>query len=84
MGQPNRAFPINKAEKEQVQKRFGKKLAEIRTKNGVTQEKFAFDIGVDRTYVSYIERGERNPSLYVLWKMAKNLKVSLSELTNID
>lgn len=69
-------------DKLEVQRKFGKKLAEIRNKNGPTQEQLAFDIGVDRTYISYIERGERNPSLYVLWKMARYLKVSLSELMN--
>ncbi|TSC86268.1 MAG: MunI regulatory protein [Microgenomates group bacterium Gr01-1014_7] len=75
--------PSEQQDKMQVQKKFGKRLAEIRNKKNITQEKFAFEIGVDRTYISYIERGERNPSLYVLWKMAKHLKVSLSELTDL-
>lgn len=66
--------------KDQVQKNFGKRLAEIRTNKNITQEKFAFDIGVDRTYVSYIERGKRNPSLWVLWRMSKLLNVKLPEL----
>lgn len=69
--------------KEEVQKKFGKRLAELRTSKNITQEKFAFELDVDRTYVSYIERGKRNPSLYMLWKIAKALKVSFSELTKI-
>lgn len=40
-------------------------------------------LGVDRTYISYIERGERNPSLYLLWRMAKALKVRLRDLMDI-
>ena len=71
-------------DKIEIQTKFGKRLAEIRNKKGITQEKFAFDLGIDRTYVSYIERGERNPSLFVLWKMAKSLDVKLSELTDFS
>lgn len=76
--------PAQESDKLQLQVKFGKRLAEIRGSKGIAQEKFAFDIGVDRTYISYIERGKRNPSLFVLWKMAKSLKVKLSELTNLD
>lgn len=76
--------PINSSElrkKEEVQNRFGKRLAELRASKDITQEKFAFELDVDRTYISYIERGKRNPSLYMLWKIAKALGVSFSELT---
>lgn len=69
--------------KEEVQKKFGKRLAELRDQKNITQEKFAFELDVDRTYISYIERGKRNPSLYMLWKISKALKVSFSELTKI-
>jgi transcriptional regulator with XRE-family HTH domain len=64
-----------------VQKMFGQRLAEIRSNKKITQENLSFEIGVDRTYISYIERGERNPSLYILWKISQALKVDLSELT---
>lgn len=70
------------SDKLQLQVKFGRKLAEIRKNKGIAQEKFAFDLGVDRTYISYLERGKRNPSLFVLWKMAKSLQVKLSELTD--
>lgn len=66
--------------KEEVQRKFGKRLAELRDRKGFTQEKFSFELDVDRTYVSYLERGKRNPSLYMLWKIAKALKVNLPEL----
>lgn len=74
---------INHKEKEEIQRKFGKRLAELRDKKGFTQENFSFEVGVDRTYISYIERGKRNPSLYMLWKIAKALSIRLSELTNI-
>lgn len=59
---------------------IGKNLHEIREKKGVTQEKLALDAGVNRAYVGYIERGERNPSTEVLVKLAKALNVSPKDL----
>lgn len=47
---------------------------------GVSQEEFADLCGLDRTYVGGIERGERNVALVNLEKLAKALKISLSEL----
>lgn len=76
--------PINSSElqrKEEVQKKFGKRLAELRANKNITQENLSFELDVDRTYISYIERGKRNPSLYMLSKIAKALRVNLSELT---
>lgn len=73
---------IQQKEKAEVQKEFGKKLAMVRTEKGITQEQLAFDIGVDRTYISYIERGKRNPSLYLMWRLAHLLQVPLVRLTD--
>lgn len=80
MGRINKSFPIDRKEKEALQRKFGKRLAEVRQKKRITQEGLSFETGVDRTYISYIERGERNPSLFMLWRLAKALKVSISEL----
>lgn len=80
MGRTNKDFPANPKERLDVLKKFGKKLAEVRSKKNITQENLAFEIGVDRTYISYIERGERNPSVYILSKLSKALKVDSSEL----
>jgi len=82
MGRINKSFPTDPKEKVVLQKKFGKNLVEIRTKRGITQEVLSFETGVDRTYISYIERGERNPSLFMLWRLSKALKVRLSELTD--
>jgi len=67
-------------EKKTVQQRFGRRLAELRNQKSITQERFSFALGVDRTYISYIERGERNPSLYLLSRMAKVLGVQFRDL----
>ena len=63
-----------------VRIRFGRALRGRRTRLGVSQEAFADLCGLDRTYVGGIERGERNVSLVNLEKLAKALKISLSEL----
>jgi len=65
---------------EEVRIRFGKVLRERRRKLGVSQEAFADLCELDRTYVGGIERGERNVALINIEKLAKALKISLSEL----
>jgi transcriptional regulator with XRE-family HTH domain len=59
---------------------LGKRVRTLRKKKGLSQEAFADLCGLDRTYVSGIERGVRNPSLVNLEKLANALGVSLSEL----
>ena len=61
-------------------KKFGKRAREERTKRGLSQEELGFQSGLDRTYISGIERGERNPSLKNIGKLAKALKTPLFEL----
>jgi transcriptional regulator with XRE-family HTH domain len=65
---------------EDVRIRLGRALRARRRKLGVSQEEFADLCGLDRTYVGGIERGERNVALVNLEKLAKALKISLSEL----
>ncbi len=60
--------------------KFGLRIKELRKKKSLTQENLAFDIGVDRSYMGFIERGERNPTLAKIGKIAAALKVSLKEL----
>ena len=60
--------------------RFGSRLRERRTALGLSQEKFAGKCGLDRTYISGIERGKRNLSLRNLELIATALGISLSEL----
>ena len=60
--------------------RFGRKLREVRGRTGISQEKLADRAGLHRTYVSSVERGERNISLQNIEKLAKALGVSMAEL----
>jgi transcriptional regulator with XRE-family HTH domain len=60
--------------------KFGKRLAEIRKERGFTQEQLAEMVDVHRTYIGFIEQGKRNPTIGNINKIAKVLKVKLSEL----
>lgn len=55
-------------------------LRRIRVALGVSQERLAFDAGVDRSYLGGVERGEANPTVDVLDRLAETLDVPLAEL----
>lgn len=52
---------------------FGEGIRTLRRKSGLSQEAFADEIGIDRTYMSGIERGARNPTLTMICRIAKAL-----------
>jgi transcriptional regulator with XRE-family HTH domain len=60
--------------------RFGGRVRELRQSAGLSQEAFADHCGLDRTYISGIERGKRNVSLENLKVLAKALDLTLSGL----
>lgn len=60
--------------------KFGKKIQGTRKRVGISQEKLADKVGVHRNHMGRIERGETNPPLYTVFKIAKALKVKSSEL----
>jgi transcriptional regulator with XRE-family HTH domain len=66
------------------QQKLGKKVRELRTGANLSQERLGEITGLDRTYISGIERGVRNPSLKSLHKLSKALKISISDLTNFS
>lgn len=60
--------------------KFGLRIRELRKKQGLTQEKLAELAEIDYSYLNLIESGKKNPSLKRIGKLARVLKVSLSEL----
>ena len=62
--------------------KLAKRVRELRLDAGLSQEKLGEMTGLDRTYISGIERAVRNPSFQTLEKVAKALKVRISELTD--
>lgn len=65
-----------------AQQKLGKQVRQFRKEKSWTQEKLGEETGLDRTYISDIERGVRNPSLKSLQKLAKALGATVSQLTN--
>ncbi len=52
----------------------------IRVKRGISQERLAFDTGIDRSYMGGLERGTENPTVDLLERIARTLDVPLVEL----
>lgn len=63
-----------------IQTAFGQRIQNLRKELGLSQEKFALSIEMDRTYYASVEAGKRNISIYNIKKIADGLGVSLSEL----
>lgn len=58
----------------------GRNIRRIRVSKGIAQERLAFDAGVDRSYLGGMERGEENPTVDVLERVATTLAVPLRDL----
>lgn len=63
-----------------IRKRVGANLKRLRSEMGLSQEAFADVADLHRTYISGLERGVRNPTVTVLEKIAKALKVKPGRL----
>ena len=59
---------------------FGILVRTVRLRAKISQEELADRSGLDRTYIGGVERGERNPSLLSIHKIAEGLNVTVSEL----
>ncbi len=60
--------------------RLGQRIRELRISRGYSQEDFAYEVGLDRTYMGSVERGERNIAALNLIRIAKALKIEVGEL----
>jgi len=63
-----------------ITEKLGQRIKELRNNKGISQEKFALSIGMDRTYFASVEAGKRNISIVNIKKIADGLGVSLNEL----
>jgi transcriptional regulator with XRE-family HTH domain len=64
----------------EVRRRFGLRVRQLREERGWSQERFADECRLHRTYVGGIERGERNVSLVNIERIAKAFRVTISTL----
>ena len=69
-----------KAVENKIKKIFGARVRALRTEKGWSQEDFAFECGLHRTYIGAVERGERNVSLENIKKIADTFKIDIAEL----
>lgn len=65
---------------EDVRKIVGRNVRRLREEAGLSQEKLALEAELDRTYVSGVERGVRNPTVTVVARIAKALKIEPDRL----
>lgn len=71
-------------ESEKLLNEFGSHIKKLRQAKGLSQEKLGFQSGLDRTYISGIERGKRNVSLVILFKLAGGLNLPANELVDFS
>ena len=64
----------------QILSQFGKNVRQRRAELGISQEELGYRVELDRTYISGIERGVRNPTLIALISIAKGLDIPVSDL----
>lgn len=63
-----------------IKKLFGERVRELRINANLSQEKFALQIEMDRTYLASVESGKRNISIDNIQKIADGFGISLEEL----
>ena len=63
-----------------IEESLGEILRQLRKERGLSQEELASESGYHRTYISLLERGQKNPSLRTIFELAKALEVAPSEI----
>ena len=63
---------------------LGKNLKKYRLDNNLTQEQLAEIVGIHPTYVGKLEAGKNNPSVKMLFRISRALKIKLSDVFDFD
>ncbi len=61
-------------------KRLGLQIRRERRMKDFSQEDLSFETDIDRAYLAKIEKGRANPSIKILYKISRKLKITLSDL----
>jgi transcriptional regulator with XRE-family HTH domain len=69
-----------KDEKRKFGVRVGKAIKEARLSEGLTQQQITERAGFYRTYIGLIENGKYSPSIFTVWRIAKAMNITLSNL----
>ena len=70
----------NLTQMDKLARRIGKRIRELRSKKDLTSEALAYQYGISKGYLSDLENGKRLPSIKMLERLAKILKVDIKEL----
>lgn len=65
---------------EKTRVKVGSKIQKLRKQAGLTQEELAVKVHLSRTHIGHIEQGRKSPSIEVLEKIARTLKVKVKDL----
>ena len=71
---------LNMRKNAKLPKSLGKRIQKLRKNAGITQEELSERVGISRAYMGFIEQGRYSASLEVLEKLAKVLRVKMSDL----
>jgi transcriptional regulator with XRE-family HTH domain len=71
---------MDEARREELKKRFGARMRQLRKARKMSQEAVALKSGLDRSYLGQIERGESNVALINIHRIAEALEVEAREL----
>lgn len=78
--------PLDDRQNRELRREFTKKLSErlrvLRKARKLTQQELAEKSGLHLTYVGHLELGRYHPTVFVIWKISKALKISMNELIN--
>ena len=74
----------NQSLNNKILKKLAINVKHKRSLANISQEELAFDIGVERSYITAIEIGKKSPSLYCLYLIAKRLNTTLKDLVDIN
>lgn len=67
-----------------IKAKVGLRIKELRTNKKISQEKCAFNSGIDRTYIASVENGKRNISIINLEKICKSFNITLKDFFDSD
>lgn len=71
---------MDEAKLKKIRKVFGERIRTLRKAKGFSQEDFAYECDLHRTYMGDVERGERNISIDNIAKIASSLGLTIGEL----
>lgn len=78
--------PLDEGQNKKLRKEFtgrlSEKIRELRKEKKLTQQELAEKAGLHLTYIGHLELGKYHPTVFVMWKIAKALGVSMDELTD--